>query len=231
MAANHPVENLITGTGKQYWMTEAGQALPLSYDEQPGNTAEASTVAARFLSDMNNAVTHWMWFIGIGHYDSHPNNDSGQYLARPNDATGGIKYNSEYYYLKQLRAVFKLGAVFREAIDPSGARKFERRMTWGYGQKPAITVAMAKNPTGFWGIGIVNTTGLTNDGEDAIFNPTNNYQVTVKVPTQAFRKIFQVYRSRSNGLGYDNAERVTANQYGSLTVRVAPRELVTLQSQ
>jgi hypothetical protein len=228
MAANHPVENLITGTGKQYWMTEAGQALPLSYDEQPGNTAEASTVAARFLNDMNHSVTHWMWFIGIGHYDSHPNNDSGQVLARPNDMTGGIKYNSEYYYLKQLRAAFKLGSVFREARYPSGISEYGQRMTWDYGRKPAITVAMAKNPTGFWGIGIVNTTGLTNDGEDAIFYPAVTYQVSVKIPVNA-PKSYSVYRSNPSGYTFNGS--VTANSSDNLIIPVAPRELVTLQSQ
>ena len=231
MGACFIIEDTIVGTGKQYWMTEAGQCLPLSYDEQPGNTPEASSVAARFLSDMNNAVTHWMWFIGIGHYDSHPNNDSGQYLARPNDTTGGIKYNSEYYYLKQLRAAFNIGAVFHEAIDPTGPRKYEQRMTWSYGAKPAITVAMAKNPTGFWGIGIVNTTGITNNGKYAMFCQGKNYQTAIKVPTDALGKVFQVYRSRSDGLGYDMAERLTPNKYGRLIVTVAPCELVTLLSQ
>jgi hypothetical protein len=229
MGATYLIEDAIVGTNKQYWQTEAGQSLPLATDEQPGNTEQASTAAARFLSDMNNAVTHWMWFIGIGHYDTHPANDSGQVLARPDETTGGIKYNTEYHYLKQLRDVFKIGAVFREVLDPAGDRQFERRMTWGYGQKPAITVAMAKDTTGFWGIGIINTTGVTSNGQYSVFYPADTYQVVINLPVQAYGKVFQVYRSATNGLGYSAAETITAN-CDILMVTVGPKELVTLKS-
>jgi hypothetical protein len=232
MGANQLVENLIAGTGKEYWMTEAGRGLmrpldsngnPIITDEQPGDTAEASTTAARFLNDMNHSVTHWLWFIGIGAYDEHPNEDSGQVLARPNDLTGGIKYNTKYYYLKQLRATFDIGTVFRGSISTQ-----EKDMNWGYGQKPAITVAMAQNPDGTWGIGVVNTTGIANS-TIAQFFPASNYTVTIKVPTRAVGLNFQSFRS--NASGYVQDRIVTMDRAGNLSVDVAPHELVTLRSR
>ncbi|MER2517504.1 MAG: hypothetical protein ABTR92_14105 [Candidatus Accumulibacter phosphatis] len=232
MGANPIMENLIAGSGKEYWMTEAGRGLPRALDdsgraiateEEPGDTAEAATTAARFLSDMNHSVTHWIWFIGIGAYDQHPNKDSGQVLARPDDRTGGIKYNTKYYYLKQLRTVFDIGALFYGA---ESAR--EKRMGWTYGQKPAVTVAMAQNSDQSWGIGVINTTGIRGSRISQFF-PASSYSVAIKLPRAASRLQFQIFRSKRDG--YAAETTIRADRSGYLNVLVAPHELVTLRSR
>jgi len=232
MGANTLMENLILGTDKEYWMTEAGRALLYQLDakglqirteEEPGDTVEASTTAARFLNDMNHSVTHWIWAIGIGQHDQHPNKDSAQVLARPDDKTGGIKFNTKYYYLKQLRAAFNLGAVFHGALSVEG-----KSMNWDYGQKPAITVAMAQNPDGTWGIGAVNTTGI-NDSRISQFFTASNYRVSIKIPKAASALKFQSFRSKANG--YVQEKTVAVDSTGNLNVVVAPHELVTLRSR
>jgi hypothetical protein len=232
MGANTLMENLIAGTDKEYWMTEAGRGLPRAVDdhgkqiiteEEPGDTAEAAITAARFLSDMNHSVTHWIWAIGIGAYDQHPNKDSGQVLARPDDRTGGIKYNTKYYYLKQLRTVFDIGAVF---YGSESAR--EKRMGWTYGQKPAVTVAMAQNSDQSWGIGVINTTGIRGSRISQFF-PASSYSVAIKLPRAASRLQFQIFRSKRDG--YAAETTIRADRSGYLNVLVAPHELVTLRSR
>jgi hypothetical protein len=223
MGANASIEDLILGTGKEYWITEAGRALPRLVDEDPGDMAEAAGTAARFLNDMNHSVTHWFWFIGIGHYDRHPAKDSGQVLGRPNDQTGGIKLNTKFYYLKQIRATFELGANFY----PTNSVQ-EKRMNWGYGQKPAITAAVARNPDGSWGIGVVNTTGIP-DSSIAKFHPGAAYRVELRLPKEALGLSYQVYRSLSGGIF--KWKVLAAPQGAVVELLVQPLELITLRSQ
>lgn len=223
MGANATVENLILDTKKEYWITEAGRALPRLVDEQPGDMPEAASTAARFLNDMNHSVTHWFWFIGIGHIDKHPAKDSGQVLARPDDAMGGIKLNTKFHYLKQLRSTFDLGASFYPTSSVQ-----EGRMNWGYGQKPAITAAVAKNADGSWGIGIVNTTG-TPDSRIAKFHPISAYLVELTLPAEATGHSYQVYRSLPGGIF--KWKVLVAPQDGVMQLLVQPQELITLRSQ
>ncbi|MCB1959204.1 MAG: hypothetical protein KDE68_01555 [Rhodocyclaceae bacterium] len=232
MGANSRVEALVLGTGKDYWMTEAGRALPRPRDgagrailveEEPGETAEAATTAARFLNDMNHSVTHWFWFIGIGAFDQHPAKDSAQVLARPDDATGGIKYNTKYHYLWQLRRTFELGARFHGTLSDR-----EGRMTWDYGQKPAITVAAAQNPDGSWGVGVANTTGIRST-KITRFHPAATWTVRIILPEAARGQEYAATRSRHFGPRPDGV--VMPDPNGVLEVRVGPHELLTLRSQ
>lgn len=223
MGANAAVENLILDTGKEYWITEAGRALPRNVDEEPGDVAEAAGVAARFLNDMNHSVTHWFWFIGIGHFDKHPNKDSGQVLARPDDQFGAVKFNTKYYYLKQLREAFDLGAIFY----PSSSLE-EGRMNWGYGQKPAVIASMARNPDGTWGVGVVNITGLP-DSKIAQFLRGESYEVELTIPVDAQGRGYQVYRSLPRGIFKWKVLDIPAGS--SIKLLVHPQELITLRSK
>jgi O-glycosyl hydrolase len=58
MAANREIVSLVVGSGKSYWITEAGDNGP----EDLHDTKRALTMSGRFLSDMNHLVTHWVWF-------------------------------------------------------------------------------------------------------------------------------------------------------------------------
>lgn len=231
MGANKRVEALITGTDKQYWMTEAGRALMRKIDtagrkileeEEPGDTIEAATTAARFLNDMSHSVTHWFWFIGVGAFDQHPNKDSAQVLARPDDMTGGIKFNTKYFYLRQLRQTFDLGARFHAVTSTQPGRK-----TWDHGPKPVIVSAGASNPDGSWGFAVVNTTGLP-DSKITKFHAATTYQVAITVPRAARGRSYQVFRSLPDGMA--KGELVKPSQNGSISLHVRPLELLTLRS-
>jgi len=223
MGANRLIENFALDSNKEYWMTEAGRALPSVIDESPGDTDAASTVAARFLNDMNYSVTHWFWFLGFGHIDKHPNKDSGQVLVKPDDRTGGIKFNTKYFYLKQLRQTFDLGARFYAIVPPKGLRN-----VWSYGQKPAITLSAAKNPDNSWGIGIVNTTGIPFSNQLMQFYEAKTYSVDILLPADVGNKTFRVYRSRPDGIRED--KEILELKNGVLSIDISPHELVTLRS-
>jgi Glycosyl hydrolase family 59 len=146
MGAARWITNIIEGTDKEYWMTEAGMNGP----EEPGDAEKAASAASRFLSDMNNRVTHWIWFIGFA--KAHAADDSTRivrYFIEP------FSYDifQKYYYFLQLNRTFDFGAIFRQSIS-----SLEGEMTWTSGRKPRITVASAKNPDGTWGIAISNYT-------------------------------------------------------------------------
>ncbi|MBD2454307.1 hypothetical protein H6G80_09475 [Nostoc sp. FACHB-87] len=146
MAAAPWISSLLEGTDKEYWITEAGTTGP----EEPGDALIAASGASRFLNDMNNRVTHWIWFIGHG--VSHPEDNSTRLIPY---TISPFKYQlfQKYHYFKQLTRTFDIGAVFRKSYS-----SLEKDMTWSSGKKPRIIVASAKNPDGSWGIGISNYT-------------------------------------------------------------------------
>lgn len=221
MGLNPTIAAKFAGSAKEYWQTEAGkQTLKRGVDEQPGNAAEASTVAARFLNDMNQGATHWFWFIGAHNFDPHPFGDGGQELVRPNNATGGLKISTKYYYLKQLLKTFDRGAVFRAASSSIGGG-----MVWGYGLKPAITLAAAKNPDGTWAIGASNTSGIAAT-KISSYAARSTYQLMIQLP-EPVNANFQVLRSGATKSIVAASDVKAVN--GLLTTLLAPNELVTLR--
>ncbi|MBV6623408.1 MAG: hypothetical protein KI793_10800 [Rivularia sp. (in: Bacteria)] len=227
MAAIKPISDLIEGTNKEYWQTEAGA----NGREAPGNALNAASAASRFLNDMNQRVTHWIWFIGYLQADAK------------DDATRLIRYWSnpfrydifqKYYYLKQLSQAFDVGAVFRKSIS-----SLEGEMKWTYGKKPRITVASAENPDGSWGIALSNYTSnrfiapyvskwtRTQKGHKA-----QTFKVTVFVEelAQAGDISMKVYRSNSNVNNVYTGNIVMHN--GKVTVsKVKSLDLITLRGK
>ncbi len=63
MAANPVLAQRVLVHHKQYWMTEAGGGNLNGSAEF--DYAFAASVSSRFLNDLNNAVDHWIWFIGM----------------------------------------------------------------------------------------------------------------------------------------------------------------------
>jgi hypothetical protein len=215
MAARNEEENRTFG--KQYWQTEASD----NGSEQAENENRAASLAARYLNDMNHRVTHWVHFIGFSYMDS----DNATKLMVYDPANGQILIHLKYYYFKQLLSVFDVGAVFRRTQSST-----EADMPYTYGQKPAINAAAAVNPDGSWAIGVVNDTGVCcNSGISQWYGATT-YNVTVNVSelSGSGSQAFTLYRSRANQ-HFVNAGTVIMNN-GSITVQVAPRELISLRS-
>ncbi|WP_414565663.1 MULTISPECIES: hypothetical protein [unclassified Anabaena] len=229
MAATNAIANLIEGTNKEYWMTEASTNGP----ENPGDALNAASAASRFLNDMNHRVTHWIWFIG---------NSPADYR---DDATRLIRYFrnpfrydifQKYYYFLQLSKTFDMGAVFRKSIS-----SLEGSMTWTYGKKPRITVASAKNPDGSWGIAVSN---FTDDRFEFVLPngykwsnsqggyAAEDFSVTVFVEelTQASDKTMKMYRSNSKINNVYIGDAVMRK--GKVTIpNVKSLDLITLRSK
>jgi hypothetical protein len=52
---------IIAGTDKQHWMTEASD----NGNESEADVNLAAATGVRFLNDLNHGVTHWVYFIGF----------------------------------------------------------------------------------------------------------------------------------------------------------------------
>ena len=214
---------------KEYWMTEASD----NGAEEPGNSARAVSLSARFLNDMNHRVTHWIHFLGFETDDPKDNATRIiSYSAQPFKST----VYQKYYTYQQLTDTFDVGAIFRASQSSS-----EGDMTWTYGTKPRVTVATAVNPDGSWGVGIANYTADSFLGvqgwsdekwnvEQGGHTPGQTFPVTIRVDElkNSGELKFEVRRSNSE-LQNAKTEPVTMKN-GEVVINVAPLELVTLRS-
>ncbi|BAY15230.1 hypothetical protein NIES21_10450 [Anabaenopsis circularis NIES-21] len=235
MAAASWIVSQIEGTDKEYWMTEAGNNGP----EEPGDALNAASAASRFLNDMNNRVTHWIWFIG--HAPSHTEDNSTRIIPY---TISPFKYQlfQKYHYFKQLTRTFDVGAVFRKSYS-----SLEKDMRWSSGKKPRITVASAKNPDGSWGIGISNYTSdkfffalpaglgypegtLVSDAQSGRQAETFAVTVFIEELAQTGDIKMKMYRSNSN---VNNVYIGTAlMRKGTVTIpKVESLDLITLRNQ
>ncbi len=213
---------------KEYWMTEASD----NGSEEPGNSARAVSLSARFLNDMNHRVTHWIHFLGFETDDPKDN------------ATRIISYSAEpfkttvyqkYYTYQQLADTFDVGAIFRASQSSS-----EGDMNWTYGLKPRVIAATAVNPDGSWGVGIANYTadsflGVQGWGDDKWnteqggHTPGQTFPVTIRIDELKDKGDLKFEVHRSNDAAQNAKAPPVTMKNGEVTVEVAPLELVTLR--
>src|SRR5882724_4655346 len=208
--------------GKQYWITEAAD----NGNEQPEDTNRAATIAARFINDMNHLVTHWVYFIGLASSsDISSDSDDATKLVVYNQANGQIVPLLKYYYFKQLLSTFDVGSIFRSTQSST-----ESDMAYTYGQKPAVNAAAAVNPDGSWAISVVNDTGVCCNSSLSTWFAATTYNVTINVSelSGSGTMSFTLYRSKANN-HFVNSGSVNMNN-GSITLTVAPQELISLRS-
>ena len=224
MAATEKIAQFIAAPDgsnlKSYWQTESSANGP----EAEGDNLQAASLAARFLSDMNHRVTHWIHFIGAEVPD--PNDNATRILAYTTNPLQITKF-AKYDYYRALSQTFEVGARFRRSMSDR-----EGEMTWTYGPKPRVTVAAARNPDGTWGIGICNFTAPNFAEKPDNSGYANGYRaqtfdVKIQVP-ELKNAIFSVHR---NGENAKESGQALMMRNGILTIpNVAPLELVTLRS-
>lgn len=203
MAANREIAEIVARNGWQYWQTEAGSAH-LSAD-----------IAARFLNDLNNGVTHWIYFIG-----PHSHISEHSLIAIEG---GEIRRAPQYDALKQITARFLPGTVMRHVrSDLDGS------MVYTYGQKPHLNAAAGVRPDGRWAIGIANIS-IGGGWEHGYFHPPEDHDLTIEIPELRARGVahFELCRTRDRDIAILCDETVTVEN-GVGTVRVHSSELVTL---
>jgi len=209
------------GSTLEFWQTESSSDK-LSGDN---NDSVATILMATILGDLNNMVTHWVYFVGFA-----PGN-SGSYLVSINTSDeNGFRPLLQMTYLKQLSAAFRVGAKMRRCMADQALPRPE--MTWQFGQKPAVVVGAAVNADDTWAIAIVNSTGLgtTNEWQGSRIGysyPAQTFDVTVKVEELAGKdvELTQFHSNVSDKIAQDG--KVTM-EGGSITLTVEPRNLVTL---
>lgn len=227
MAATAEIARRVEGTGKAYWMTEASD----NGAEAPGDAIRATSLASRFLNDMNHRVTHWIHFLGFEVPD--PKDNATRILAF---TTGPLQTTvfQKYYYYHQLSDAFGVGAILRQSLS-----SLEGDMTWTYGKKPRLTAATAKNPDGSWAIGLSNFTApqfsdANKTGQwdtDQGGYAARTFAVTVQVPELAGVAALPFAIHRSSARSQNQSDGTAMMHNGKITVIVAPLELMTLRAK
>ncbi|MBV9866255.1 MAG: hypothetical protein JO316_12955 [Abitibacteriaceae bacterium] len=227
MAATNEIAQRVAGTSKAYWMTEASDNGP----EEPGDAVRATSLASRFLNDMNHRVTHWIHFLGFEVPD--PKDNATRIMSfTPNPLHPTLF--QKYFYYQQLSNTFDVGAVFRQSQS-----SLEGDMIYTYGKKPRLTVAAARNPDGSWGIGLSNFTApqfsdATKTGKWEIDQggyAAHTFKVTVRIEELAKLDRMMWQRHRSSATAQNANVGTVIMHNGEVTVEVSPLELLTLRSQ
>jgi len=210
----------IAGTGKEYWQTEAGD----NGHEEPADVDRATETAARFLNDLNQGVTHWIWFIGfLGSPDMSKDSDNATKLIIYDRQQQRIIPLLKYDWFRQLRTAFPNGSrIHSLRAEPGGT------LVFSYGDKPALDAAAAQRPDGGWSLAVVNLTGVKPNTEIARFQPAT--PLTVSWEVRALNDVpeltFKVSRSSATARFVPAGQAVM--HAGRITVDIAPRELLTL---
>jgi hypothetical protein len=221
MAANRDLATRALDHGKEYWMTEAGGG------PRDGNAefdyGFGASASARFLNDLNNAVTHWVWFVGLG--EGHQDVLQKLVMCEGWCRDGGRIYtNFAYHHVKQVSAAFPPGTVMRHVrsdLDGFGD------LVWTYGAKPPLHAAAGVRPDGRWAIGVVNSTP-GGGGPHSSWDPPADYRVTIDLPELAGSPptTFQVCRTGPERVLECEGEVVLEG--GRATIALASLELATL---
>jgi len=222
MAALPEFSELIAGTGKEYWMTEAAD----NGNEREADAGLAASISARFLNDLNHGVTHWLYFIGF--------HDSADVTKDKDNATKLMVYDLKrhrifrhlkYDWFRQLRAAFPNGSrLYPLKAQPGGD------LSYSFGQKPFLNATTARRPDGGWSMGMVNLSGLGPDSSISQWQPPTTLNVTWQATPLAGQEAvtLKVFRSDATHR-FVAAGQMTMTQ-GTLTLVLKPRELVTLTS-
>lgn len=283
MAATESWANATAEAGqpaKGYWVTESGAFgsldVPAAFPGPHPGKYQGVTMACRFLNDLNHNVGTWLWFIGAWIHDTQMSTfpdgsrqeDQRLIATCPGLASGGdgkpcfggnttaqFQIMPTYWFAKQLRDTFDLGAVMR--FSTANTTKTNRDgksvpfvpdMVWTAGVKAPLNVAVGKNPDGSWAVGVANPTGIpvhhkagTAGGADF----PNATELTVELVLEELT----IMRGGEAGLGGRAgpisfvAHRSTGDESyivkeadavvmrdGKLQVKVGPNELLTLRS-
>lgn len=222
MAASTPIANAITSAKKEFWITEAGN----TGHEEAGDTERASSLAARFLNDLNHQVTHWLHFIAFS--------DSGNLTVDTDNATkllvfdrktGDVFESLQYSYLRMLRVAFPTGCKVYPVTANSGGD-----LVNSHGQKPPLNAAFARLPDGRWSLAVVNLTGLTTT-PIAIYHPASTLSVKIQLPAAESRlnKTFHRWHSDPEKKIIDAGRLNVAN--GKIETELIPQQLMIFLEQ
>jgi hypothetical protein len=229
MAAEEGYASRVFASGKDWWMTEhsaEGASHPLDY-------AKASRTSSTMLNDLNQGVTHWIYFIGYGISNvSLPNVHNNVFLAYYDGScfnkpvgSGWFVLSPQYYYIQQINRTFPYGTKFRYSTA-SGLKS--NTMAWTYMNRSTINAAIGKRPDGGWGIAVSNTENSSSwDGGSSFEDFT--IHLDIKELEGSGSQAFQLTRSGPT-TGFLKSEASVTLVDGKGTIQVKKNELVTLHN-
>ncbi len=220
MAATQAFPEIIAGTSKRYWMTEAAD----NGHESEADVNRAATLTARFLNDLNHGVTHWIYFIGFADSpDVTKDNDNATKFVVYDVKTRHIFRHLKYDWFRQLRTAFPNGSRLYPVSAAPG-----KDLVYTYGQKPMLNAAAACLPDGSWSLAVVNLTGVRPNSSISQWHPASPLRVVWKIPPlkNTVGQEFRVFRSDATHR-FVPTGRVRLNN-GAITLSLKPGELITL---
>jgi hypothetical protein len=222
MAATPEFAEIIAGTGKQYWMTEAAD----NGNESEADVSLAASISARFLNDLNHGVTHWVYFIGFHNSaDATKDADNAAKLMVYDLKQERIFCHLKYDWFRQLRLAFPNGSrMHRLKAQPGGD------LAYSYGEKPFLNAAVARRPDGGWSLGMVNLSGVRPNTPISKWHSATTLHVTWQAtPLAGDRAVaLKIFRSDATQRFVAAGQATMTN--GKLSLVLKPCELVTLTS-
>lgn len=124
--------------GKPYWNTEAGNTVAGNEQGQlPYGAAHGTALASRFLNDLRQGCSHWIWFLG---YEQASNKAGDQHRLIRWQRDGRIETLPTYAYLRELAQALPPGSdVLAVACQPP-------LQPWTYGRKDLPYLAAVRQP-------------------------------------------------------------------------------------
>jgi hypothetical protein len=225
MAATPEFAERVLRNGLQHWMTEAGGPEPDDASAEHDHGFAAS-VSARFLNDINQSVTHWVWFLALG----EGRRDPYQKLVMCEGHcanTSRIYKNASYHHAQLVSAAFRPGSVMRHVT--SDLPRWQE-MVWSYGPKPPLQAAAALRPDGRYALAVVNDTTGISAARTSWDQPTD-YRVTFAVPELAGQDGIAFDLCRTNAEVQAQCGETAMLEDGRLTLELDSLELITLVSR
>ena len=221
MAATPEFGERVLRNGLQWWMTEAGG--PVKRGSAEHDHAFAASVSARFLNDINQGVSHWVWFVGLGAAEEDPY----QKLVMCEGScatTTRIYKNPSYHHAQLVSAAFPPGTMMRH-VTSDLARWPE--MVWSYGPKPPLQAAAGLRPDRRLALAVVNDTpGIT--VARTSWDPPTPYRVTFEVPALAGLVSAELELCRTNAEVHAQCGETARLEHGRITLDLDSLELITL---
>ncbi len=245
MGADDFMKEIVGQTGRPYFGA-CGANLKNWYTNEISNDNDhyAAEMSGRIFNDFNHMISYRAWYLPAQIWTDR---EAAHRLIWLQGAPGSIQRTQvssdcsvpislKFWYLRHIAQTFDVGCRFRYCLsDPP--RPYED-MWWTFGQKPAVSASVARNPDESWTIGIVNMAGCTSDtlpvdsAHPAIlwtFYPAATYNVTVKVEELVGNKSLDFALFRSSKSQHMEFEDTVTMADGEVTVTLQPKELVTLR--
>lgn len=158
MAAERDYARRVFKEGSNWWQTEhsmdGNTATPDRYDL-------ASQTTNVFLNDLNQGVTHWMYFQGYGlSMRRLPETHNNVFLTYYDSRSFGKPVGSGWFvdapqlhYIRQINQAFPYGTTMRWTTA-KGLPSYD--MVWTYGTRSPINAACGQRPDGGWAVCISN---------------------------------------------------------------------------